>query len=65
MTPPYRVAVTLLAVIIVSAVLYLAGAFAAADFNIANWDALGRYLIAVVWPFVLAGTSVAAWEASA
>ncbi len=43
----------------VTAVFYLAGAFAAADFNIANWDAEGRVIVALMWTMsVFAGAAI-------
>lgn len=42
--------------------VYLVGVFAAADFNIANWDAETRLCIAVIGATFAAGGFMAAWE---
>jgi hypothetical protein len=47
---------------IVTVAMYLAGAFAAADFNIANWDAMGRMLCGVMWPLITAVCCALMWE---
>lgn len=37
--------------ILAALVVYLAGAFIAADFNISNWDTEGRGLLGIIMPF--------------